>query len=622
MSVIYNILGPVLRAGLVGLSRRRMPQIDGELVLPRLHSSVRIIRDRWGVPHIYAENDHDLFFAQGLVQSQDRLWQMELNRRVCSGRLSEIVGEQGLQTDRITRTLGFYRLGKTDYEKLEDEERTALLAYTDGVNAYLNIFANALPIEFKVLGYRPEPWTLEDTMALSRMTVWQLSTAWYGEIVRAQIVEAVGPEHAAELETEYPKGNPVTLPEGITVRHLQPNDLLVESPSPFLFKGQGSNAWVVAGHKTASGAPILCNDMHLPLMLPSIWYENHLVSRNLNVTGVSVPGMPLVLVGHNDRIAWGATLGMTDAEDTFVEIFEEPSLARYAFRGKWRQTEIISESIRIKGQAKAHIEHVTLTHHGPVISKVLDGVGQYMTLSSEALQPLQIVKGWLLLDRARDWDSFVEAVRYIRAPQLNIVYADVDGNIGYWLAGTVPIRAQGHGDLPSPGWTGESEWIGQVPFEEMPHAFNPPQGYIVTCNNRVIDDGYPYYLGNCWQNGYRAQRAVEVLENKKQFTLQELANLQMDVRSIPALEFVNYLRALPTEDADVRLAIELLQGWDGQMAEDSVAGSVYEVTYYSLLRNLFEAGLGTDLMLRFMGQGFNPFLRPISDMYGQDIAVV
>lgn len=622
MSIVFDLLQPVARAGLVTLSRQRLPPVDGELILAGLDAPVRVLRDRWGVPHIYAQNDHDLFFAQGVVQAQDRLWQMELYRRVSTGRLSEIVGEQGLPTDRLTRTLGFYRLGEQDYAALEEKVCDALLAYVAGVNAYLDHASHALPVEFTLLGHHPEPWMVQDTMALSRLIVWQLSTAWYGEIVRAQIIETVGSEHAAELEAIYPPDHPFTLPEGITVRHLQPEALLAESTSPFVFKGQGSNAWVVAGHKTTTGMPILCNDMHLPLMLPSIWYENHLESNHLHVVGVSVPGMPLVLVGHNARIAWGATLGMTDAEDLFVESFDGSSLARYAFRGQWVDAETIPETIHIKGRKQPHIERVTLTHHGPVISNVLDGANQRLALSSKALQPLQVFQGWWLLDQAQDWDAFMEAVRHIRAPQLSLVYADVAGNIGYWLAGAVPIRANGRADTPAPGWTGEHEWIGEVPFEEMPHAYNPPQGYIVTCNNQVIDEDYPYFLGNSWQSGYRAQRAVDVLESKQQFSLQELAALQSDVQSRPALEFVDYLRALPPQDPDTRLAIDLLRDWDGCLSTDTVAGSIYQATYYSLVRNLFEAGMGTELMLRFMGEGFNPLLRPISDLYGQETAIV
>jgi len=622
VSIVFDLLQPVARAGLVTLSKQRLPQVDGELYLAGLRAPVRVLRDRWGVPHIYAQNDHDLFFAQGVAQAQDRLWQMELYRRVSAGRLSEIVGEQGLPTDRLTRTLGLYRLGEQDYATLEEEVRAALLAYVEGVNAYLRHFPHALPVEFTLLGYRPEPWTIGDTMALSRLMVWQLSTAWYGEIVRAQIIETVGPERAAELEAVYPRGNPVTLPEGITARDLQPEALLTESMSPFVFKGQGSNAWVVAGHKTATGMPILCNDMHLPLMLPSIWYENHLESDHFHVAGVSVPGMPLVLVGHNAHIAWGATLGMTDAEDLFVETFGGPSLARYAFQEQWLDAGTIAETIRIKGRKQPHVEQVTITHHGPIISSVLDGANQRLALSSKALQPLQVFQGWWLMNQAHDWDTFVEAVRYIRAPQLNLVYADVAGNIGYWLAGAVPIRANGQADTPAPGWTGEYEWIGEVPFEEMPHAYNPPQGYIVTCNNRVIDDDYPYFLGNSWQNGYRAQRAVGMLESKQQFSLQELAALQLDVQSQPALEFVGHLRSLPPDDPDIRLTLDLLGVWDGRLSENSVAGSVYQATYYSLVRNLFEAGLGTGLMLRFMGEGFNPLLRPVSDLYGQETAIV
>ncbi|HTP06732.1 MAG TPA: penicillin acylase family protein, partial [Anaerolineae bacterium] len=319
MSAFQNAIGSVLRGGLTFLSKRRLPQIDGTLNVPGLTASVEIIRDRWGIPHIYAANTHDLFFAQGFAHAQDRLWQMELNRRTATGRLSEIFGEVALDTDRAVRTFGFARIAAIDLDNATDDVLTVMQAYADGVNAYLQHPARQLPVEFTLLRHTPEPWALLDSMAFMRVLVWQLSHAWYGEIVRAQVIETVGLEHAAELEIHYPAANPTTLPQGIEFNAIDTNGLLQALRGPFLDQGKGSNAWCVTGSKTTTGQPILCNDPHLPLMLPSLWYKVHLIGGAINTIGISLPGVPMVLIGHNDHIAWGMTLAYTDCEDLFIE---------------------------------------------------------------------------------------------------------------------------------------------------------------------------------------------------------------------------------------------------------------------------------------------------------------
>jgi penicillin amidase len=340
-----------------------LPKIEGTLTLPGLSTPAEVIRDRWGVPHIYAANTHDLFFAQGFVHAQDRLWQMELNRRIATGRLSELFGNLALDTDRTTRTFGFHRLGQADWANADDSMRTVVSAYTEGINAFLQNPSTRMPIEFTLLRHHPEPWIPEDSMAFSRVVTWQLSHAWYGEIIRAWLIEAVGEEHAAELEIHYPEQNPVTLPAGIEFNRLNPDGTLRAARGPFLSRGMGSNAWAISGRRTTTGKPFLCNDMHLTLALPSLWHEVHLIAGEFNVTGASLPGLPTVLVGHNKRIAWGMTLAFTDCEDLFIERFDPQAPHRYEFRGEWLDAEVIPESIRVKGGAKPHTEQVIVTHH-------------------------------------------------------------------------------------------------------------------------------------------------------------------------------------------------------------------------------------------------------------------
>jgi penicillin amidase len=618
MSMLNSLLGPILKLGLTWLSRRRLPQIDGTLTLPGLNDPVEVIRDRWGVPHIYAKSSHDLFFAQGFVHAQDRLFQMEIHRRLATGKLSELFGELSLDTDRTVRTFGFQRLGKADGELISQEMQDILQFYTDGVNAFLRHPGTKLPVEFTLLGHKPEPWHLDDSTAFARVMIWQLSHAWYSEIVRAQIAEKVGVEHAAELEIHYPDLNPTILPQGIEFNKLGSDGQLVKAQGPFLERGLGSNAWSVAGHKTASGDAYLCNDMHLPVSTPALWYENHLVGDRFNVTGVSLPGLPLVMVGHNERITWGMTLAFTDCEDLFIEKFDPQDPHRYQFRDEWLEAEVVEEFIPVKGRAESHVEQVLITQHGPIISDVVGYPEQRVAVNSMALQPCPILDGWLLLNKASGWDEFVGAMRQIEAPQLGTAYGDVEGNVGYWATGKVPIRAKGDGSVPVPGWTGEYEWVGEVPFEEMPHALNPERGYIVTCNHRIVSDDYPHFLGNVWMNGYRARRIEDVFEDKEKLFPEDFQALHVDTTCIPGMELVAQLEGFTSEDPDVQIALQRLRSWNGQLTTDTVGGTIYEVARYRMVRNLLEPGLGQELAFRVMGQGFHPLLKSSCEFLGHD----
>jgi penicillin amidase len=486
------------------------------------------------------------------------------------------------------------------------------------VNAYLTHPGSKLPVEFTLLQHRPEPWQVLDITAFSRIMIWQLSHAWYGEIVRAKIAEKVGPEHAAELEIHYPPANPASLPLGIEFHTLDPAGFIGKRGEPFLDRGKGSNTWAVAGWKSDTGNPVLCNDMHLALSLPSIWYEVHLHCNDFHVSGVGLPGLPLVQVGHNAHLGWGMTLAFTDCEDLFIEKFDPEQPTRYQSGEDWEEAKVIPESIKVKGRPQPHVEQVLVTRHGPVISDVVGYPEQRVAVCSMALRPCLMLDGWLLLNTAHDWDEFKEAMSLIDAPQLSVSYADVEGNIGLWVTGKVPIRAKGDGSVPAPGWSGEYEWIGEVPFEEMPHAFNPEQGFVVNANNKVVPGDYPYFLGEVWMNGYRARRIETVFRQREKLSIQDFQQLHMDFTSLPGQEFVACLSGLKSDDPDVRLALELLRAWDGQLSTGSVGGALYEVIRYSLARRLFDPGLGPELANRWMGQSFHPLLSTASEFYGHD----
>lgn len=617
MSQLTNLVAPLARGVLTWMGRRRLPLTSGSLQLPGLEAQVEVLRDRWGVPHIYAQNTHDLFLAQGFVHAQDRLFQLELNRRTALGRLSELFGPLALDTDRAVRTFGFARLGRQDWADAAEDLRQAILAYTQGINAFLEHPSSKLPIEFTLLNHRPEPWQPEHTAAFGRVMMWQLSHAWHGEIVRLALRQAVGDGPASEWEIQYPSANPATLPFGVESNPLGLSGSL-QPGGPFLQRGLGSNAWVISAERSASGSPYLCNDMHLTLSQPGLWYEIHLCGGGINVTGVSLPGAPMVLVGHNEHIAWGSTLAYTDCEDLFIEHFSDADPEMYEYQGQQVKAEVIREEIRVKGQAQPVVEPVVITRHGPVISGVVWGQKERLAVCSKALQPSPTLQGYLRLNQAKDWESFKDAMRLIEAPQLNMAYADVQGNIGYWVTGRTPIRLKGDGSVPAPGWTGEYEWSGEIPFEEMPHALNPRQGYLVTSNHKIVGDDYPYFLGNVWMNGYRARRLSDLIESREKLAPQDFHAMHVDFTCLPGREFVSALAGFSSADPQVERLLELLRAWDGVLSPESVGGTVYEVARFHLVEQLLGSALSQEMALRVVGMGFNPVLMATQEFYGQD----
>ncbi len=622
------VLGKIMRFVLTQMSKRRLPIVDGEIEVEGLRgSSVEIIRDKWGIPHIFADHKYDLFFAQGFVQAQDRLWQMELNRRTANGTLSELIGDLAIETDRTSRTFGFARLGKIDWNNATEEVKDCIQAYTDGVNAFLQHKKSKLPVEFTLIRHKPKMWSPEDSCAFARVMLWQLSHAWYGEIVRSKIVEEVGADHAAELEIKFPITHPITLPNGIEFNVLSKDGILSGSNGPFLSQGQGSNTWVVSKEKSTTGHTYLCNDMHLSLMLPSIWYETHLMGAEFNVSGVSLCGVPMILVGHNQSIAWGSTLAFTDAEDLYIERMNEQNPNQYEVNGEFIDAEIIEEEIIIKGQEGPLIEKVLITRHGPIISDVIEGSNVRLAINSMALRPSQALQGYISLNKASNWNEFVEAMRSIDATQLNMSYADTENNIGYWVTGKVPLRVPKHkGTVPVPGWDDSYEWQGEIPFKSMPHALNPKQGYIINCNHKIVPDDFPYYLGDVWMNGARAARFEQMLKERgEKLSVEDFKAMQMDVTCLPGKEFIELIRnlGLPTpSNSEVAEALQLLLSWNGVLSPESIGGTIYEVLRYMIVRDILSCSLSENLVFEIMGKGFNPVLYHANEFYGHDTYII
>jgi penicillin amidase len=582
--------------------RRPWPQVDGTLAVRGLAAPVEVIRDRWGVPHIYAKSEHDLFFAQGYVHAQDRLWQMEMNRRVGNGELSAILGEAPIGIDVFMRNLGLRRAAERDWARLGPEPRAVLEAYAAGVNAYLA--SGRLPIEFSLLRVAPRPWRPTDTLVWGKVMSWNLGENWSFELIRARLIAKLGERLTQELLPPYRAGAPVIVPPGVK-RYAwlrdAPLDGLQEITSFFGDRGPdwGSNNWVVHGSRTASGHAMLANDTHLSLSVPSIWYENGLHAGRFDVVGFSLPGVPMVLLGHNARIAWGVSDLIPDVQDFYVEKLDDPkNPRRYLYRGQWRDLETVPERIDIRG-GEPHELQVMQTAHGPLLNPALEHhhrVAEPLALRWAALDPGDLLGAAFEIDLAKDWPSFRAGLRSWSAPNLNFVYADVDGNIGYQATGLIPIRAPGHqGLVPVPGWTGEYDWRGFIPFEELPTAFNPPAGFLVTANNKVVDDRYPYHLAYEWGDPYRATLLTRLLAGNNRVTMADMERMQAETTSLPARALLPYLHAVQPANEDERRALDLLRRWNGRNDPGEPGASLFQVWYRSLLRETVGDELGDEM---------------------------
>ncbi|MGD9099810.1 MAG: penicillin acylase family protein [Anaerolineae bacterium] len=617
LTILTATLGAAISAAAgalyYALLRRPLAQTSGTLHLAGLQGDVEIIRDRWGIPHIYADNPHDLFFAQGFVHAQDRLFQMDFARRLASGRLAEVVGSQAVSADRWLRVLGLRRVAEKEAALLDARTRELMLAYASGVNAYVD--RGKLPLEFRLLRYRPERWQSADSLTWLKFMDWGLSVNWEAELLRAQLVARLGPERAAQLDAPYPQGNPTTLPPGVDWSHvgagaLKRADAARPLTGPPAEAGLGSNNWVVDGSRTASGAPLLANDMHLNLGMPSIWYENHLCG-GYDVVGLSMPGVPSIVAGHNGRVAWGLTAGFPDTQDLYLERLNPDSdHPQYEFEGSWHDAEVFREEIAVKGAASV-IEEVIVTRHGPLVDGLVpENASQPVALRWTALEPNDMAA--LLFDfcRARTCDEFHQELRRWGGPVLNIVYADVEGNIGYTLGGLMPVRIEGHdGRTPVPGWTGEYEWRGYVPFEAWPHAINPPQGQLITANAKPVDDDYPYFLGHSWLPGFRAARIAELLQDAQRLTVADFCRMQFDLTSVLARRVGQHLARLQHASPTVHYALTLFRDWDGDLSPGSPTAAIYQVFIRRMLYNLFDTlEKGGDLADEFVGKGPHPLL--------------
>ena len=631
---------------------KSFPQIDGEITITGLDGPVDIYRDKLGIPHIYASSTHDLFFAQGYVHAQDRFWQMDFWRHIGSGRLSEMFGAGQVDTDSFLRTLGWRQVAEKEYEMLSPESKATIDSFTEGVNAYIQERGPVeLSLEYLILtgvlnpDYKIEPWTPVNSLTWGKAMAWDLGGNMDDEIERAILLKTLTPEQLAELYPGYPEDYPVIVPaieENIIMDAggQKPNSIadfnsmnlnlqavadklkLMESALGPTGPDIGSNSWVVSGALTTTGKPFLANDMHLGIQMPSIWYQNslHCLPKNeacpFDVTGFSFPGVPGVMAGHNDRVAWGFTNLGPDVQDLYIEKVNPENPDQYEVNGEWVDFEIRKETIKVGGGDPVELT-VRVSRHGPVISdtfgalkdnvdteknpeatpfKDKSGVelpeNYVIALAWTALTPNSPFEAIWGFDKSQNWEEFRAAARMWTVPAQNLVYADVDGNIGYQTPGTIPIRTKGDGTLPVPGWTGEYEWDGYIAFDQLPFAFNPKSGFIVTANNQANPRDYPYLITMDWDYGQRAARIVDMIENAPaKIDAAYIQDMHGDSLNLNAETLMPILLSVTLDPGFATVREQYLSSWDYQETIDSQATAIFEWFWWNLLSDTFKDDL-------------------------------
>jgi len=639
--ILLAILG-----GLAGNAavKASFPQTSGEIKIVGLNGPVDILRDKMGIPQIYAGSLHDLFMAQGYVHAQDRFWQMDFWRHIGSARLSEMFGKSQLDTDIFLRTLGWRQIAEQEYATSTPEAKAILDAYTEGVNAYLNGHSGtALSLEYGVLklinsGYVVEAWTPVNSLTWAKAMAWDLRGNMGEEIERSILLKTMTKDQVNELFPPYPQDHPVIVPaigdfsasamqqvsSAPATINVQVSKKVLDTVARNLSTlddalgrssaGIGSNNWVISGKLTASGKPLLANDPHLSIQMPSIWYQIGLHCQPKNegcpyeVAGLSFAGVPGVIIGHNDRIAWGFTNVGPDVMDLYIEKINPENPDQYEVNGKWVDMQVHTENIKVSGGSAVSV-NVRSTRHGPVISDSYGPLKDLVTptavaykektglqlpenyaiaLRWTALEPAHLFDAIWGFDKAQNWQEFRSAASNFVVPAQNLVFADVDGNIGYQTPGKIPIRKGGDGRLPVPGWTDDYEWTGYIPFEQLPFVYNPPEGFIATANNQVNPVDYPYLITADWDYGFRARRIVDLIQNAPgKIDIAYIQKMQGDDTNLYSQEILPVLMGQKIDDPKLSEARKILDGWDFTETIGSRQAAFFERFWWFLLKDTF-----------------------------------
>lgn len=633
LRTLLLVIGGLLVLGVISgaawiyqTERRELPQVDGSLSVRGLSAPVIVVRDKQGVPHIRAASYDDLFFAQGFVTAQDRLWQMDMLRRYASGNLAELLGEQFLPHDRRQRYLQIQEACERGAQALDPQTRRWLEDYVRGVNAFIDRTHDRLPLEFKLLHYRPAPWRVEDSLLIGANMSQMLNTQYDLELKRKKVIRHLTPEEIADLypatswrdlppaqqanfgaeqeDKQHSDDNAPATTKTTAVVQDQTGNLSVsvaaaQKSCPMCVPG--SNNWVVSGEHTYSGKPLLSNDMHLDHTLPDVWYEAQLTEgdgQQYDVGGVTLPGLPFVIVGHNRRIAWGFTNLGPDVQDLFVEHFN--AAGQVATPSGFEQPKRVHEVIHVKDHPD-HSLDVLITRHGPIITPIIPGETRQLALEWTLYDPTTIGNPFFDVNSAHNWQEFRAAFSKFGGPSQNVVYADVDGHIGYQATGKIPIRASGDGLEPQDGSNAAHDWTGYIPFDQLPSVYDPPSGILATANGRITPDGYPHLLANVWWSPYRTARIFQLLTEDEdvKFKPADMLKIQLDITSELERFFADrFVYAIDRHQGKltgkVRQAAEIMRGWNGRMDKNSPAAAIEYFSRQNLMRMLLDPKLGTD----------------------------
>ena len=568
---------------------RSVEQVDGTIELSSLNKEVTVITDDNGVPHIHADSEQDLYIAQGYVQAQHRMFQMELSRRQASGTLSEVVGASAINQDKYFRTLGLRRAAEASYEIYTEESKQVLEWFAAGVNAYISDAKNAnrLPIEFKLMGIEPEEWTPIDSLTIGKFMAFDLGGHWERQAFNYYLLNTFEEDKAYELFPAYPESRPTIIDEGeIDIAKSFEHAVI---PNEF----NGSNNWVVSGEKTVSGQPLLANDPHLGLATPSIWLQMHLKAADINVSGVIFAGVPGIILGHNENIAWGVTNTGPDVQQLYLEEKNPENPHEFLFEDDWEEAEIIDEPIIVKDEDTVDYE-VVVTRHGPIVSEFAEesGTNSAFSLRWTALEPTTELEAILEMNKASNWEEFETGLEKFLAPAQNFVFAGKDGTIAYKANGNIPIYENAEDALlPMRGWDRDDELTEYIPFDKLPFVINPVKGYIATANNKVVGDDYPYHISHVWAQPYRYERIAEVIEERDELTIEMMQELQMDEVNLQAREFAGAFSELISKEAlteNEKIALDLLEDWGHEDASDLAEPLIFQKWIIEIENILYE----------------------------------
>jgi penicillin amidase len=588
--------------------RNGLPDYNRDIRLNGLKYEVEVYRDIYAIPHVYAKTESDLYMAVGYLMAQDRLWQMDLIRRVTLGRISEIFGEDFIETDLLLRALRFSEKSEKILGELKEKHRAAIESYCEGVNQYIRSNLKNLPFEFTLLGYKPEKWEPLHTLNLLGYMAWDLKAGW-DELVLDDIRKAIDSNLYSELLPDYSTYESVVYPDYDSALSVSDIESLIfalnrqlEELGADIFNA--SNNWAISKEKSPTGKPVLANDMHLGLNIPGIWYQMHQVVENeLNVTGLVLPGAPFVICGHNEHIAWGMTNVYVDNVDFYLEIINPEDSTKYEFNGQWKDMLVKKEIINTR-EGRAVEKEIRFTHHGPVVSQfkgIKDKAVTMHWIGDEYSNEFLTV---YLLNRASNWEEFKNALRTFQNISQNVVYADIYGNIGMYCAAGVPIRKRTEIYPLLPGWIDDYDWKGMLDFDKLPYSINPENGFVASANNKTAGGNYSYHIGTWYALPYRMERITQVLSQKDELLVDDFIQLQLDQKSGLAQKHLPLiLNAIDSNKLQVKLekeGFDILKKWDGSYDKENIAASIFETYYEKLIENIFSDELGEELYDRLI----------------------